>query len=361
MVDLKQMERVGIQLVRPDGHLTETGRDVWERMPEDRKRAFYQWMVQVRLFDRRSVTLQRQGRIGTYAPMEGQEAAQVGSALALGKEDWIFPSYREHGVAMVAGMPLDRILLYWMGRVEGNRAPEGVRVLPPYVPIATQIPQAMGAAWAAKMKREPSVAVAYFGDGATSEGDFHEACNFAGVFRLPVVFFCQNNHYAISVPFSRQSAVPTVAERASAYAIRGIQVDGNDVLAVYTAMEEAVRRGKNGEGATLIEAVTYRRGAHTTADDATRYREDSEVREWTEEKDPIARYERLLMEEGLLTPDRARKWEQRCRETVEAAVKEAEAAPAPPPSHLFAHVYKDLPPELVRQRRQLTGGDETHA
>ncbi|PTX64234.1 pyruvate dehydrogenase E1 component alpha subunit [Melghirimyces profundicolus] len=349
------MDRVDRCYLKPGGQLTEEGRSRWEAVPEELKLDFYRWMVQVRSFDRRSVILQRQGRIGTYAPLEGQEAAQVGSALALSKEDWIFPSYREHGVAMIAGMPLMRILLYWMGRVEGNVPPEGVRVLPPYVPIATQLPQAMGAAWASKLKRERSVSVAYFGDGATSEGDFHEALNFAGVFQLPVIFFCQNNHYAISVPFSRQSAVPTVAERACAYNIRGIRVDGNDVLAVHSAMEEAVTRARKGDGATLIEAVTYRKGSHTTADDATRYRDPSEVEDWVREKDPISRMEALLKAEGLLSEEDVKKWEEQCKALVDRAVKEAEAAPAPSADHLFAHVFEELPPELNRQRAELSG------
>ncbi|WP_246258635.1 pyruvate dehydrogenase (acetyl-transferring) E1 component subunit alpha [Kroppenstedtia pulmonis] len=341
------------QYIRPDGQLSTQGRRVWGKISDHLKDSFYKWMVQVRLFDRRSILLQRQGRIGTYAPLEGQEAAQVGSALALKKEDWIFPSYREHGVAMIAGMPLSRILLYWMGRVEGNVTPEGVRLLPPCVPIATQMPQAMGAAWAAKLKKESSIAVAYFGDGATSEGDFHEACNFAGVFQLPVVYFCQNNHYAISVPFHRQSATPTVVEKADAYAIQGVQVDGNDVLAVYTAMKEAVDRGRQGEGATLIEAVTYRKGAHTTADDATRYRDEQEVEEWVNHRDPLRRYESLLIREGLWTEAEMRDWESYCKETVEQAVREAEAASPPSAEHLFAHVFEKLPPDLVKQREQV--------
>ncbi|MFD1395925.1 pyruvate dehydrogenase (acetyl-transferring) E1 component subunit alpha [Kroppenstedtia eburnea] len=350
---LKLMDRVDRQYILPDGKLSPEGRQAWGKLPKERKLDFHRWMVQVRTFDRRAVILQRQGRIGTYAPLEGQEAAQVGSALALSQEDWIFPSYREHGVAMIAGMPLSQILLYWMGRVEGNLAPPGVRLLPPYVPIATQMPQAMGAAWASRLKRESAISVAYFGDGATSEGDFHEACNFAGVFRLPVIFFCQNNHYAISVPFTRQSAVPTVAERAAAYNIRGIRVDGNDVLAVYTAMEEAVTCARDGKGATLIEAVTYRKGSHTTADDAARYREPAEVGEWVRNRDPIPRLEKLLQAEGLLTEAEIREWEEHCAERVEQAVKEAESSPAPPADHLFAHVYETPPPELRRQQAEL--------
>ncbi|SMO70794.1 pyruvate dehydrogenase (acetyl-transferring) E1 component subunit alpha [Melghirimyces algeriensis] len=358
---LQRMDRVDRQYILPEGELTDAGRNIWNEFSKEKKQAFYRWMVQVRSFDRRLVTLQRQGRSGTYAPMEGQEAAQVGCALALSKEDWIFPSYRELGIFMVAGMPLKQIILYWMGRVEGNVAPDGVRVLPPYVPIATQMPQAMGAAWAAKLKGERSVSVACFGDGATSEGDFHESLNFAGVFQLPVIFFCQNNHYAISVPFTRQSAVPTVAERASSYQIRGIRVDGNDVLAVYSAMEEAVVQARQGGGATLIEAVTYRLGNHTTADDATRYRDQLEEKEWISYRDPVVRLEMLLKSEGLLTEAEIQDWEEHCRDVVEQAVKEAESAAGLPPEHMFDHVYEELPSDLRRQREELSGKGKKHA
>ncbi|MDN4593949.1 pyruvate dehydrogenase (acetyl-transferring) E1 component subunit alpha [Polycladomyces subterraneus] len=355
---LRQMEKVGLQYLQPDGTLTPEGEVAWKPIERPLKIEFYKWMRKIRLFDQRAVILQRQGRIGTYAPLQGQEAAQVGSALALNREDWIFPSYREHGVAMIAGMPLKQILLYWMGRVEGCRPPEGVKLFPPAVPIATQIPHAAGAAWASKLKGEPSVAVAYFGDGATSEGDFHEGLNFAGVFRLPVIFFCQNNQYAISVPFSRQTATETVAEKAAAYAIRGVRVDGNDVLAVYTVMNEAVERARTGEGATLIEAVTYRHGAHTTADDAGRYREQEEAREWVELRDPLTRYRKLLEAEGLWSEAEERDWEACCKQEIEEAVRAAESAEAPPASHLFAHVFADLPPSLVRQREPLLRQEE---
>jgi len=348
-----QLEKDLVQYLSPDGTLTEAGKEVWDRLSDEKKRDFYRWMVMVRHFDRRSVILQRQGRIGTYAPLEGQEAAQVGSALALGKEDWIFPTYREHGVAMIAGMPLSKIFLYWMGRVEGCRPPEGVRLLPPSVPIATQIPHAVGAAWAAKLKGESSVAVAYFGDGATSEGDFHEACNFAGVFRAPAILFCQNNGYAISVPFSRQSASETVAEKARAYNFPGIRVDGNDVLAVYDVMLKAVERARAGEGPTLIEAVTYRKGNHTTADDASRYRPKEEVAEWVERKDPLERYRKLLLSEGLFSEKQEKAWEEECKERIQQAFQEAEKSTPPPATHLFAHVYAELYDNERRQLKEL--------
>ncbi|PTM59822.1 pyruvate dehydrogenase E1 component alpha subunit [Desmospora activa DSM 45169] len=349
-----QQSDQAVQFLQPDGSLSDQGRPVWESLSSEMKRKFYEGMVLARTMDRRSVILQRQGQIGTYAPLEGQEAAQVGSALALAKEDWIFPSYRDHGAAMIAGMPLDRILFYWMGRVEGNIAPKGVRILPPCVPIATQLPQAVGTAWAAKWRGESSVAVAYFGDGATSEGDFHEALNFAGVFRLPCIFFCQNNHYAISVPFSRQSATATVAEKARAYNLPGVRVDGNDVVAVYDVMRKALNRARRGEGATLIEAVTYRKGSHTTADDAKRYRNRDEVKEW-ERRDPLQRLEKRFLIDGTLTRGQVETCHRRCREEVDKAWKKASQAKKAPPTHLFAHVYQSLPAELKRQRAQVEG------
>ena len=352
---LQQMEekRLSFSCVLPDGTLTDEGQAVWRRIDDGKKRLFYRWMTMVRLFDRRCVNLQRQGRIGTFAPLEGQEAAQVGSAMALSKGDWIFPTYREHGVQMVVGMPLNLILLYWMGRVEGWRPPEGLRLLPPSVPIATQLPHAAGAAWASKLKGERSVAVAYFGDGATSEGDFHEACNFAGVFRLPVIFFCQNNGYAISVPFSRQSATPTVAEKAAAYAFPGIRIDGNDVLAVYEAMVRAIERARSGEGPTLIEAVTYRHGAHTTADDPTRYRRQEELEEWRQRRDPITRMRRFLMQRGLLDEERDNAIAEEARERVAAAVRAVEQMPKAAATDIFDYVYAERPWHLEEQRREL--------
>lgn len=340
------------QLITPESSLTGEGESIWNELSSERKVEFYKWMKLIRLFDRRSVLLQRQGRIGTYAPLEGQEAAQVGSALALEKKDWIFPSYREHGVGMIAGMPMSQIFLYWMGRVEGCKPPEGVRLLPPYVPIATQIPHAVGAAWASKLRKESSVAVAYFGDGATSEGDFHEACNFAGIFHLPVIFFCQNNGYAISVPFGKQSASKTIAERAKAYSFEGIQVDGNDVLAVYKVMADAIRRARNDGGPTLIEAITYRTGSHTTADDASRYRPEAEVEEWSS-LDPLKRYDGLLRDQGLWSDEAEHMWEEECKGSINEGIKKAESTPPAPGTHLFEHVFCELPSSLEREKAEM--------
>ena len=253
---------------------------------------------------------------------------------------------------MVVGMPLNLILLYWMGRVEGWRPPEGLRLLPPSVPIATQLPHAAGAAWASKLKGERSVAVAYFGDGATSEGDFDEACNFAGVFRLPVIFFCQNNGYAISAPFSRQSATPTVAEKAAAYAFPGIRVDGNDVLAVGRGDGAGDRAGEKRRRADPDRSrhlpprgPHHRRRPHPLPERGGGARVGSAARS-------LKRYRALLRAEGLLTEAKEREWEEECRRRIDRAVKEAEAEEAAPPTHMFDHVFGTPVESLKRQRSE---------
>ena len=322
----------------PDGRLTTTGKDVWQKLSAQKKREIYQWMTLLRYVDKKCIALQRRGRIGTYVSLAGQEAAQVGSALALRSKDWVFPTYRDHGAAYIAGVPLYQILLYWMGRVEGNRYPKGLRVLPPSVPIATHLPHAVGVAWAAKLKNEDSVAIAFFGDGATSEGDFHEACNFAGVFQVPIVFFCQNNGYAISVPFSRQSATKTVVEKAKGYSIEGIRLDGNDVLVVYDTIQKYLNREKSRRKPILVEAVTYRLNGHTTADDPKKYRTETEENVWRK-RDPLLRYATLLRNENLWSDQDEQEWMQHCEEEFQKALKTIEEMESPAKQHLYAHVY----------------------
>jgi pyruvate dehydrogenase E1 component alpha subunit len=315
----------------------------------------YREMKLVRHFDTRAVSLQRQGRMGTYPPLSGQEGAQVASAHAMDDGDWLFPSYREHGAAYVRGVPLKQTLLYWMGHAEGNSVPEGVNVFPVSVPIATQVPHATGAAWAAKLRGDDVAAVCYFGDGATSEGDFHEGLNFAGVFDVPAVFVCNNNQWAISVPRERQTASETIAQKAAAYGFEGVQVDGMDPLAVYAVTRDAIRKAKadpdeldGRRRPTLIEAVQYRFGAHTTADDPTVYRDDEEVERWRR-LDPIPRFEAYLRERGLLGDGRVATIEADVREEVADAIEAAESAPRPEPRALFDRVLADLPPEVEAQ------------
>lgn len=338
-----------VQLLAPNGELQDDG-ETWD-MPFVEK--MYRQMLLARTFDRKAIRLQRQGRIGTYAPFEGQEAAQIGSAAALRDDDWMFPTYRDHAAMIAFGDDLVQQFIYWMGRVEGGRTPRQRRILPPSVPIATQMLHAVGVAWAAKLKREQTVAIVYFGDGATSEGDFHEALNFAGVFQVPVIFFCQNNGFAISVPFSRQSAAKTVAERGQAYRIPSVRVDGNDVLAVKQVSEQAVRRAAGGGGPTLIEAVTFRYGAHTTADDAAKYRAQEELTARWREKDPLKRVQLLLARHGKWDETRERAWQQEATARVEEALKLAESAPKPDPAAMFEHVTAEKSWLLYEQQQRV--------
>lgn len=309
----------------------------------------YQWMVFARTFDERAVRLQRQGRIGTYAPFSGQEAAQIGSAYALEKTDWVFPTYRELPVMWVHGMPLKTSLLYPMGAVSGGEVPNGVNAFPVQIIIAAQTLHAMGSAWASQYLQDKSVNVCYLGDGATSEGDFHEALNFASVMKLPVVFFVQNNQWAISVPRERQAASRTLAQKAVAYDIPGIQVDGNDILGVYKVMTEAVLHARSGSGPVIIEALTYRHGPHTTSDDPTRYRHADEVSVWMQ-RDPITRFARFLTARGLLDSAKDASIHADAMQQIGQAVTEAEAESKGTITEVFEMVYGSMPRELQRQR-----------
>jgi len=307
------------------------------------------------------VNLQRQGRMGTYPPLAGQEAAQVGSAFALDDGDWIAPSYREHAAVHVHGLDLSDILLYWMGHGAGGWD-TGAHVLPAAVPIATQIPHTTGLALASKLRNDAAVACAYFGDGATSEGDFHEGLNMAGVFDVPAVFVCNNNGWAISVPRARQTASPTLAGKAAAYGIDGVQVDGMDPLATYEVTRAAVEKARtpgDRPRPTLIEAVQYRFGAHTTADDPSVYRDEDEVAEWRK-RDPIPRLERFLRETGRLDDDRIDDIETDVRTQVTAAIERAEDTPRPDPDRMFADVYADPSAELRAQRAYLNRLRDRH-
>jgi len=312
----------------------------------------YVEMVLLRHFDRKSISLQRAGRIGTYPPLEGQEACQIASMMALRKQDFVFPTYRDYGAMMKHGIPMANILLYWNGRVEGCVIPEGVNIFPIAVPIATQLPHAAGAAWAAKLRGLDQVGFAFFGDGASSEGDFHEAMNFAGVFQLPVIFFCQNNQYAISVPYARQTATATIAEKGAAYGVPGVRVDGSNPLEIYRAVRSAVQQATSGGGATLIEALTYRYGAHTTSDDPSKYRVPEEAARW-KERDPITTLGADLHRWGLWDDAQEAALLREVEATVAAAIVEMEAAPAVRPDDLFDHVYAELTPRLRRQREEL--------
>src|ERR671936_941870 len=269
-------------------------------LPAAELKHLYRAMLLARRLDERMVRLQRQGRIGTFAPIKGQEAAQLGSVAVLNPTDWMVPSFRETAAMIHRGWPIERLLAFFAGYLEGGQPGPEQHDLPITIPVATQLPHAVGLAYAAQYRGDDVVVMAYFGDGATSEGDFHEALNFAGVWHVPIVFVCQNNQWAISVPLKKQTHSRTIAEKALAYGFPGIQVDGNDVLAVYAAAREAMDRARNGDGPTLIECVTYRLGVHTTADDPTKYRSDDEVRAW-EKKDPLTRLVPYLERKGVRT------------------------------------------------------------
>jgi len=256
----------------------------------------YELLSFTRMADQRALDLQREGRLGTYPSSLGQEATQVGSGFALQPQDWVFPGFRELGVFLCRDFPLELIYRFWTGDERGQQIPEGNNIFPVCIAVGTHILHAAGAALAAKYRGDGAVMVAYLGDGATSKGDFHEALNMAGVYRLPLVVICQNNQWAISVPRRAQTAAQTLAQKAIAHGVRGIQVDGNDVLAVYQATKEALDQARNGDGPSFIECETYRMEDHTTADDARRYREPQELDEWRT-RDPLLRMRRYLEQE----------------------------------------------------------------
>jgi len=323
--------------------------------------AMYEEMVLSRHLDERLVSLQRQGRMGTYAPLAGQEAAQIGSTHALADDDWIVDQYREHGAVVARGISHE-YLLYWLGHEIGNEWLASRHVFPLNISIASHLPHATGMAWAARLQGEDTVVCCHFGDGATSEGDFHEALNFAGVFDAPALFVCNNNQYAISHPAERQTASDTFARKARAYGFAGVRVDGMDPLATYQVTRDAVAKARDpAEGElrpTLIEAVSYRFGAHTTADDPSNYRDDTEVERWRE-RDPIPRYERFLRDCGLLDDDRVAAIEERAEQRVAELIVDAEAYD-PDVGAWFDHAYAEETPRVRESREYLQRLRERH-
>ena len=340
-----------LRILAPDGTVPDGYRSP---LPDAELLAAYRLMLLSRRFDERAFSLQRQGRLGTFSPVHGQEASVVGSAFALDPtRDWVVPQYRELPAMLRQGHTLERFFLYFMGNPEGNRMPDGVNLLPIQISLTTQLPHAVGLAWGLRHQRRDGVVCVYFGDGGSSEGDFHEACNLAGVRRAPVIFFLQNNGWAISTPVSMQTAATSFAARAAGYGFPGELVDGNDLFAVYEATSRAVERGRAGDGPTLIESRTYRMGPHNTADDPTRY-VDPEQLEAHRALDPVARLRTYLEHAGILDSGA----EERIREEIEAeiaaALTAAEAHAGERPEQIFDHVYADPPARVLQQRRELT-------
>ncbi len=303
----------------------------------------YRRLVLLRTFDERAVMYQRQGRIGTYAIFWNHEAIQVGATYPLTDDDWIFPSYREGAIGLVRGMPPETLLHWWRGHPAGWWNPADWNIGSIVVPIATQIPHAAGLAWGKRLRGEPTVAVTFFGDGATSEGAFHEGVNFAAVTGAPVVFVCNNNQWAISTPLSAQTRAASLADKAVGYGIPGVRVDGLDVLAVYEATREAVERARAGDGPTFIEAVHYRAAPHGTADDPRAYIDLARVEE-ERARECVGRYDAFLRRLGVLTDDFAESVKAEAEAAMRTGIAAAEATPPPDPELLFSNAYVDPPP-----------------
>lgn len=343
-------------ILRPDGKVEE-GQEVPPIPPADLIR-LYRLMILNRLLDERMTILQRQGRIGFYVGSMGEEAAIISSAFALREQDWIFPCYREVGAALVRGFSITEVANHLFANAEdsvkGRQMPchyasRQLRFCSVSSPVSTQIPHATGLGLAARIRGKKDVALVYFGDGATSAGDFHAGLNLAGVFRTPTVFFCRNNQWAISLPLEQQTATKTLAIKAEGYGFEGVRVDGNDIFAVYTATRAAAEKARCGEGPTLIEALTYRLGAHSTSDDPRGYREEQEVEAW-KQKDPLVRFRAYLLAGGHWSDREDIRLKEEFSEEIQSAVKKAEKIAPPPPETLFEDVFDTVPWHLQEQR-----------
>ena len=343
-----------LSILDQDGKLMDE--DLEPDIPEDRLLRLHRTMLLARRFDERMLQLQRQGRIGTFAPVKGQEAAQMGIVAALRDTDWMVPSFREQAASLWRGQSMESFLLVYGGFYQGNELPEDTRNLPVAVPVGTQPLHAVGLSYGIKYRGKDDVVVTFVGDGATSEGDFHEALNFAGVFQTPTIFVCQNNQWAISVPRAHQTRSKTLAQKALAHGVPGLMVDGNDILAVYTAAEEAAERARSGEGPTMIECITYRLSMHTTADDPGRYRDEEEVEKW-KKREPISRFQSYLKNKGLLSDEKIEDVEEQIRGEIQEAIDSAEERMKELEGQeltMFDHMYAEMPPYLQEQREAFT-------
>src|SRR3989338_1166383 len=347
----KVLEQFGVeylQILKEDGSIDE---HLMPKLTSKQIKEMYKAMVLARIFDNKLLALQRQGSVGTIAQSTGQEASAVGSAFALEKNDFIFPSFRESGALLYRGLPMDNIIRVFGWDERGAKA-ENVNAFTMSIPVATHLLHAVGYGMACNIKNDKKVIMAYFGDGATSEGDFHEAMNFAGVFNAPVVFICQNNQFAISVPREKQSKSKTIAQKAIAFGFKFIQMDGNDVFAVYSATKDAIDNARKGKGPTLIECFTYRIADHTTSDDSSKYRSEDEVNEWRK-KDPIDRLIKYMEKKKLWNNKEEENLKKTCQDQVNKAAEKAMSLPNPNTGDIFRFMYKEMPKELQEQLDEL--------
>ncbi len=352
------MASKALTIIEKDGKVQ---KDKDPNLTDEQLLELYKVMVQTRILDERGLALQRQGRIGFFLQSLGQEASHVGSAAALRDSDWLFPAYRQVGITLLRGAPLEQIVAEWFGCVDdiskGRQMPvhysfRCINFVSISSPVGTQITQAAGAAMAARIRKEDTVFMTYFGDGGSSSIDFHSGLNFAAVYKAPVVFICENNHWAISVPLQQQTAAETIAAKAQAYGMPGVRVDGNDVLAVYRVCKEAVDGARNGDGPTLVETVTYRMASHSSSDDASRYRDAKEFEQW-KQRDPIQRFQKYLKRRGLWNETFEKDITTDFKNELAAAVKKVEASGKPPIESMFEDVYMNQTPQLREQQQEL--------
>lgn len=345
-----------IQILDPNGKVV--SKDLEPKLSDDQLRELMRRMVYTRIWDQRAISLNRQGRLGFYAPVAGQEASMIGSQFALQKEDFILPSYRDIPQTVWHGLPLYQAFLYSRGHQTGGQIPEDVNVLMPQIIIGAQLIQASGVALGFKLKNEKRIAITYIGDGGTSQGDFYEGINYAGAFQVPAVFVVQNNRYAISVPVEKQTKAETLAHKAVAAGIPGYQVDGMDVLAVYTTVKHAVENAREGEGPSLIESLTYRYGPHTMAgDDPTRYRTNEEASEW-EQKDPLTRFRKYLEGKGIWSEDDENNVIEEAKQDVSDAIKKADEVEKMTVGGLIDTMFETLPSHLEEQKAEFGTEDK---
>lgn len=347
-VQIKEIEM--LKVLSPDGEIV--NKEAMPELSDDQLKELMRRMVFTRVWDQRAVSLQRQGRLGFYAPVSGQEASMIGSEFVLDKEDFVVPGYRDMPQIVWHGYPMYQAFLYSKGHQHGGQVPEGVNALMPQIIIGAQIVQSTGIAMGFKRKGQKNVVITYTGDGGSSQGDFYEGLNFAGAFNLPVIFVVQNNGYAISTPVSKQTKAATIAQKAAAAGIRGVQVDGMDVLAVAKAVQEAAEIARNDGGPTLIETITYRYGPHSmSGDDPTKYRDEEEEGKW-KDVDPLIRFRKYLKEKNLWTDEEEEQTMEEARKTVTEQIKKAESTEKMTIAGLIDSMFEHTPPNLERQKQE---------